>query len=163
MSFNANVSEREPIAIIGISGRFPGGANSTTLLWSKLQAREDMVGEWPSDRWDGGYYHPDPARPGRIYTRAFGALESIDSFDAEFFAIPPRGASRMDPQQRLLLELAWEAFEDAGIRARRLAGSNTGVFIGLSSNDYVSLQAEDPGSINAYTNAGGALRNLCTG
>jgi phthiocerol/phenolphthiocerol synthesis type-I polyketide synthase C len=138
----------EPIAIIGVSGRFPGGANSLDTLWHKLKSREDMVGEWPSDCWDAGYYHPNVSRPGRIYTKGFGALEKIDQFDADFFGISPREASRVDPQHRLLLELAWEALEDAGQIPDHLAGTATGVFIGISSNDYANLQGDDPDSIN---------------
>src|SRR3984957_20469918 len=146
-----------PIAIIGSSGRFPGGANDLATLWKKLKAREDMVGEWPADRWDGAYYHPDVNRAGRIYTKGFGGLDKIDEFDAEFFSISPREASRVDPQHRLLLELAWEALQDAGQVPGHLAGSTTGVFIGISSNDYAILQGADPEAINAYSNAGGAL------
>jgi acyl transferase domain-containing protein/NADPH:quinone reductase-like Zn-dependent oxidoreductase/SAM-dependent methyltransferase/acyl carrier protein len=140
-----------------MSGRFPGGANSPDLLWEKLKLREDMIGEWPVDRWDLGYFHPDRDRPGRCYTKAGGFLDQIDQFDADFFGIPPREATRLDPQQRLLLELSWEALEDAGQIPKRLAGYQVGVFVGISSNDYCSLQGDDTESINAYSNAGGAL------
>ena len=153
----AQAEKSPPIAIVGVSGRFPGGANGVEELWSKLKVGEDLVGTWPPQRWDEGYYHPDADREGRIYVKAGGFLDQIDQFDAEFFGIVPREAARIDPQQRLLLELAWEALEDGGLPAEGLAGSRTGVFVGISSNDYVNLQGIYPDSINAYTNAGGAL------
>ena len=125
-------SVREPLAIVGISGRFPSGANSLEQLWDKLKAREDLVGEWPPDRWDHAYFHPDPDRPGRCYTKAGAFLDHIDQFDADFFGFSPREASRIDPQQRLLLELAWEVLEDGGLMPKKLANSSTGVFVGIS-------------------------------
>jgi acyl transferase domain-containing protein/NADPH:quinone reductase-like Zn-dependent oxidoreductase/SAM-dependent methyltransferase len=116
-----------------------------------------MIGEWPVGRWDPGFFHPDRDQPGRIYTKAGGFLDQIDQFDADFFGIPPREATRIDPQQRLLLELSWEALEDAGQVPKRLAGSQVGVFVGISSTDYATLQGDDPESLNAYSNAGAAL------
>ena len=149
--------KKEPIALIGCGCRFPGGADGPDGFWRLLKDRVDGVGEIPAERWDPDYYyHPDPARPGKVYTRGFGALQGIDLFDAEFFGISPREASRMDPQQRLLLEVAWEALEDAGLVTERLAGSDTGVFVGVSNTDYANLQFQDLNSVNAYTNAGGA-------
>ena len=153
----AQAEKLPPIAIVGVSGRFPGGANGVEQLWGRLKAGDDLVGVWPKDRWDEGFYHHDAEREGKIYVKAGGFLDQIDQFDAEFFGIVPREAARIDPQQRLLLELSWEALEDGGLSAERLAGSRTGVFVGISSNDYVSLQGIYPDSINAYTNAGGAL------
>ncbi len=143
-----------PIAIIGVSGRYPAAA-TPDQLWDNLMAGVDAVGEWPADRWDRGFHHPDPQRAGRVYTRAGGFLANIDEFDAEFFGLSPREARQVDPQQRLLLELAWEAFEDAALPAPRVAGSDTGVFIGLSSNDYANLVG--PGAPDAYSNTGSSF------
>ena len=116
-----------------MSGRYPGGANNPDLLWGVLKSGVDAVGEAQGDRWDLGWHHPDPHRTGRVYTRAGGFLDRIDGFDAEFFGMSPREVRQVDPQQRLLLELAWEAHEDAGIAPRSRAGSETGVFVGISS------------------------------
>jgi phthiocerol/phenolphthiocerol synthesis type-I polyketide synthase C len=126
-------------------------------LWQKLESRTDMVGEWPPERWDERFFHPDPERPGRIYTRAGGFLDRIDGFDAEFFGMSPREASRLDPQQRMALELAWTALEDSGQVAKGLSGLKAGVFVGVSSSDYASQQVGLLGAVNAYTNAGSAL------
>ena len=144
-----------PIAIIGLSGRYPGGAASPALLWEVLRSGTDAVGEVPSGRWDDGYYHPDPDQPGRVYTRAGGFLDSIDTFDAEFFGMSPREARQVDPQHRLALELAWEVLEDAALVPKHLAGSRTGVFIGISNHDYADLVGTT--SPDAYSNIGSAL------
>ena len=144
-----------PIAIIGMSGRFPGGANSPDLLWETLKSGKDAVSEAQGDRWDLGWHNPDVTRSERIYTRAGGYLDQIDEFDAEFFSLSPREARQVDPQQRLLLELAWEAHESAGIAPRSLAGSDTGVFIGISNNDYASIRGNN--LPDAYSNTGGAF------
>jgi acyl transferase domain-containing protein/acyl carrier protein len=146
---------RGGVAIVGLSGRYPGGATSPAKLWDNLRAGIDGVGEARGDRWDLGYHHPDPTRPERVYTRACGLLEAIDEFDHEFFSISPREARQVDPQQRLLLELAYEALEDAAIPLEQIAGSDTGVFIGISSNDYASLVGD--GAPDAYSNTGVAL------
>ena len=145
----------EGIAIIGVSGRYPGGANTPDLLWETLKSGVDAVGEAQGDRWDLGWHNPDSHRQGRVYTRAGGFLDRIDGFDAEFFGLSPREVRQMDPQQRLLLELAWEAHEDAGIAPRSRAGSETGVFVGISSNDYASLVG--PGWPDAYSNTGSSF------
>jgi phthiocerol/phenolphthiocerol synthesis type-I polyketide synthase C len=143
------------IAIIGMSGRYPGGANSPELLWSILKSGVDAVTEARGDRWDLGWHHPDPHRQGRVYTLAGGFLDRIDGFDAEFFGLSPREVRQVDPQQRLLLELAWEAHEDAGIAPRGRAGSDTGVFVGISSNDYAALEGQ--GWPDAYSNTGSSF------
>lgn len=148
-------SASRSIAIIGMSGRFPGGANSPELLWETLKSRKDAISEAQGDRWDLGWHNPDVARTERIYTRAGGYLDQIDGFDAEFFGMSPREARQVDPQQRLLLELAWEAHESAGIAPRTLAGSRTGVFIGISNNDYASIRGNC--IPDAYSNTGGAF------
>jgi acyl transferase domain-containing protein/NAD(P)-dependent dehydrogenase (short-subunit alcohol dehydrogenase family)/acyl carrier protein len=126
------VTLREPIAIVGIGCRFPGGASSPRRLWDLLTQGRCAIVEVPRDRWDHRrYYDPDPNKPGKTYVRAAGFLqEPIDSFDAAFFGISPREAAVLDPQQRLLAEVAWEGLEDAGIPADDLAGSPTGVYVG---------------------------------
>ncbi|HLZ80427.1 MAG TPA: polyketide synthase, partial [Ktedonobacteraceae bacterium] len=145
-----------PIAIVGIGCRLPGDVTGPESFWRFLMAGTDAVGEEiPAQRWDmHRYYHPDPTRPGKLYTPRAAFLSEIDQFDASFFGIPPGEASRMDPQQRILLEVCWEALEDGGLVPQQLTGSRTGVFIGISSNDYGMLQIQDVNSVNAYTNAG---------
>ena len=147
----------DSIAIVGIGCRVPGAADPTAF-WSLLLQGVDAIGAIPADRQALlSAYHPNPALPGRMYCAEGGMLDGIDLFDAEFFGISPREASRMDPQHRLLLEVSWEALEDAGLVPERLAGTDTGVFIGVSNTEYATLQFDDPHSINAYTNVGGAL------
>ena len=108
---------REPIAVIGIGCRVPGGGNDAASFWKLMRDGVDAIGPVPADRWDAeALYDPDPATPGRIATRSGGFLESVDQFDPGFFGIAPREAQGMDPQQRLLLEVAWEALEHAGRR-----------------------------------------------
>jgi phthiocerol/phenolphthiocerol synthesis type-I polyketide synthase C len=140
------LSADEPIAIIGIGCRFPG-ADDPAAFWRLLTEGRDAVGDIPPERWN-----PDPDSVGRG-----GFLEHVDQFDAKFFNISPREAARIDPQQRLLLEVAWEALEDAGQPTERLAGSPTGVFVGISTYDYGSIQFGRPDLIDAYSGTGGAL------
>ncbi|GLF93019.1 polyketide synthase [Streptomyces yaizuensis] len=131
----------EPLAIIGIGCRFPGGATTPAAFWDLLCAGVDATGELPRDRWDAGkFYDPDPAKLGKTNTVRGGFLDRIDTFDAPFFGIAPREAIWLDPQQRLLLQAAWEALEDGGQVAARLAGSDTGVFMGGFTLDYQLLQ-----------------------
>lgn len=127
----------EPIAIIGIGCRFPGGVNSPNSFWQLLRDGVDAITEVPASRWDvSQFYDPDPTRPNKTNTRWGGFLEAIDCFDPQFFGIAPREAVTMDPQQRLLLEVTWEALEDAGQVPEHLRGSRTGVFIGIGTHDY---------------------------
>jgi len=127
---------REPIAIVGMACRFPG-ADDTDAFWRLLSDGVDAIREVPKDRWDAAaLYDADPAAPGKTSTRFGGFLSDIDRFDADFFGISRREAEQMDPQQRLLLEVAWHAIEDAGIAPAGLAGTNAGVFVGISSSDY---------------------------
>jgi hypothetical protein len=145
----------EPIAVIGAGCRFPG-ASSLEAYWSLLRDGRNAVSEVPPDRWDiDAYYDPDPGATGRMYTRYGGFIDQVDSFDAQFFGIAPREAISMDPQQRLLLEVTWEAIENAGLPPDRLAGSRTGVFMGIFSNDYYYLQMRGGDAhIDAYTGTG---------
>jgi amino acid adenylation domain-containing protein len=130
----------EPIAIIGIACRFPGG-NNPDAFWNLLNKGGDGVTEVPPSRWDAdSFYDPDPAAPGKMISKFGGFLDiDVSQFDAPFFHISPKEAEYMDPQQRLLLEVSYEAIESAGIAPSSLAGSKTGVFIGICGNDYVTL------------------------
>src|SRR5579864_136010 len=148
-----------PIAVIGAACRFPG-AGDLAAFWSLLRSGTDAIGPMPEERWDvAGNFHPDPARPGKMYTREGGFIADIDKFDAGFFGISPREARRIDPQQRILLELTWDAMESAGVVPGRLAGSQTGVFVGISFSDYAALQREDPDHVDAYVMSGSAVSN----
>ncbi|PSL51987.1 myxalamid-type polyketide synthase MxaE and MxaD [Saccharothrix carnea] len=147
----------EPIAIIGVGCRFPG-ADGPDEFWDLLVNGVDAISEVPPDRWNvDELYDDDPATPGKMITRWGGFVRDVDRFDREFFGISPREASAIDPQQRLLLEVAWEALEDAGQVPTALAGTDTGVFIGISSYDYALLQAPRLDAIDAYWGTGVAL------
>lgn len=140
----------ERIAVIGMACRFPG-ADGSAEFWSKLAAGFDAITEVPSTRWDvARYYDPRPAIPGKMNTCWGGFLEGIDKFDAPFFGIAPGEAAEMDPQQRIALEVVWRAIEDAGLQAEALAGSSTGVFLGISTTDYLFLQIEAREGMEAY-------------
>ncbi len=150
----------EPIAVIGMGCRFPGGSDSPESYWNLLKNGRDAVVEVPEDRWDiKSFYDSDPDAPGKMYCREGGFIGSVDGFDSRFFGISPREASRMDPQQRLVLEVAWEALENALISPSTLHGSLTGVFMGVTSYDYgLLLFGEgDPTRVDAYTGTGGTL------
>jgi acyl transferase domain-containing protein/acyl carrier protein len=146
---------REPIAIIGIGCRYPGGVDSPEKFWSLLRNGVHAVSEIPSDRIDiETYYDPRPATPGKMMTRWGGFLENVDKFDTTFFGISPREAERLDPQQRLLLEVAWEALEDAGQLPEQLKGSRTAVFTGLWLNDFEARLFADPSQTDFYMTTG---------
>lgn len=142
--------EPEPIAVIGMSGRFPG-APDLDALWAHLIAGDDLIGEVPETRWDWR-----PLADRGIYGRWGGFLADIDKFDAAFFGISPREAEMMDPQHRLFLETVWHAVEDAGYRASDLAGTNTGLFVGVSTNDYLQMAAARSNEPNPYFATGNA-------
>nr|UUL70764.1 Myxalamid-type polyketide synthase MxaE and MxaD [Vitiosangium cumulatum] len=149
----------EPIAIIGMGCRFPGGANDPETYWRNLIQGTDAISEVPPERWDvDAFYDPNPDAPGKMYTRWGGFLKNwdVDRFDARFFGIAPREAEAIDPQHRLLLEVSWEALERAGVAPGSLAGSPTGVFFGLMARDYDILQVKsgNPTRIDAYYGTG---------
>ncbi len=145
----------EPLAIIGMACRFPGGADSPESLWRLLLEGADIVDEVPRDRWDNeSWFNPDPATPGKVSTRWGGFLDDIRGFDARFFGISPREAERMDPQQRVALEVACEALERAGLPLLSMRGSATGVFFSSYHNDYTFLQYQDLESVNGRTLTG---------
>lgn len=148
------------IAIVGVACRLPGGISTLEGLWSALMDARDLVTEIPPDRFDQSrFVDTQRRRPGKSCTRAGGFLEDVAGFDAEFFGISPREAAQIDPQQRLLLEMTVEALDDAGIAPASLAGSDTGVFIGVSSRDYGELQQTVLASVNLHTMAGNAAAN----
>ncbi|MGX1887861.1 type I polyketide synthase, partial [Streptomyces sp. NPDC055287] len=148
--------EHEPIAIIGMSCRFPGGVTSPEELWELLAAGGDAFSEFPTDRgWDvEGLYDPELSRPGTSYVREGGFLSDVGEFDPAFFGISPREALALDPQQRLLLETSWEAVERAGIDPSSLKGSRTGVFAGTNGQDYAALLRRSPEQSEGYLATG---------
>ncbi|MGW7449998.1 SDR family NAD(P)-dependent oxidoreductase [Streptomyces sp. NPDC054787] len=149
------------VAVVGVGVRLPGGIRSLDGLWAALAEGRDLVGEVPQDRFDAARFVSGGGRrrEGRTLTAAGGFLDDIASFDAEFFGISPKEASRLDPQQRLLLECAVEAFGDAGIDPAGLAGSDTAVVVGVSSHGYGDLQQRRPRTMNAYSMSGMAACN----
>ncbi|WP_175324726.1 beta-ketoacyl synthase N-terminal-like domain-containing protein, partial [Frankia sp. Cppng1_Ct_nod] len=150
--------QREPIAIVGMACRLPGGVESPEDLWQLVAAGRDAVSDFPTDRgWDvEELFDPDPDRVGRSYTRHGGFLHNVADFDAEFFGISPREALATDPQHRLLLETAWEVFERAGIDPSSLRGTNTGVFAGMNGQDYAARLNRIPETLEGYLNIGNA-------
>ena len=132
-----NKEKTEPIAIIGLGCRFPGNANDPSSFWRLLHEGIDGVIEVPPGRWDvDAYYDPNPETPGKTYTKQGGFIQQVDQFDPLFFGISPREAVSLDPQQRLLLEVTWEALENAGQRSTKLRHSQTGVYVGICTDDY---------------------------
>ncbi|MEV0598860.1 type I polyketide synthase [Streptomyces sp. NPDC050315] len=152
------VDDSDPIVIVGIGCRFPGGIDSPEALWRLLDEGGDVLGDFPTDRgWDvEGMYDPDPDAPRKSYVNKGGFLADATEFDADFFGISPREALAMDPQQRLVLETAWEALERTGIDPTSLRGSRAGVFIGAEVHEYGLRVHEAPEGLDGYLMTGNA-------
>jgi acyl transferase domain-containing protein/NADPH:quinone reductase-like Zn-dependent oxidoreductase/ubiquinone/menaquinone biosynthesis C-methylase UbiE/NADP-dependent 3-hydroxy acid dehydrogenase YdfG/acyl carrier protein len=148
---------REPIAVVGLGCRVPGGGKDAASFWQLMANGIDAIGPVPPERWDHDkFFDPDPTAIGRISTRSGGFLRDVDQFDPGFFGIAPREAEGMDPQQRLLLEVCWEALENAGQAPDRLENSPTGVFFGVCGSDYAysQLKSKDLGLLDAHFASG---------
>jgi acyl transferase domain-containing protein len=149
----------EPLAIVGVGCRFPGGANTPEAFWRVISQGVDGITETPAVRWSlDELYDPDPSAAGKTTTRWGGFVDAVDQFDCSLFGIAPREAVQMDPQQRLLLETVWSALEHAGLAPDRLKGSNAGVFVGAHSHssDYCWMQYRDLEGLDAFSGTGTA-------
>ncbi|WP_153044937.1 type I polyketide synthase [Mycobacterium kansasii] len=153
----SRIAVAEPVAVVGIGCRFPGDATDPDSFWDLLIEGRNAISRVPADRWDAdAFYDPDPLAPGRMTTKWGGFVPDVAGFDAEFFGITPREAAAMDPQQRMLLEVSWEALEHAGIPPDSLAGTRTGVMMGVYFNEYQSMLAASPENVDAYSGTGNA-------
>jgi len=155
---DANRRAREPIAVVGMACRFPGHSDDPERFWEMLRDGRDAIVDVPADRWDAkAWFDPDPDAPGRMSVTTGGFLQNVDQFEPGFFGISPREAQTMDPQQRLLLEVTWQALELAGMAPERLAGSSTGVFVGVCNSDYFQrVLGRGVDTIDAYLASGNA-------
>ncbi|MBV8256156.1 MAG: alpha/beta fold hydrolase [Chitinophaga sp.] len=156
----AAMTPDDAVVIVSMACRFPGGANSPEAFWELLQQGTDAISEVPPSRWDNDvFYDEKPAMPGKVNTRWGGFVADIDMFDPALFGISPHEAPEIDPQQRMLLETSWRLLENAGWKKEQLAGTDTGVFLGVSTNDYLYMKIKlIPGmeSFNAYSGLGNA-------
>lgn len=153
----AKAAQSEPIAIIGMGLRFPGGARDADSFARLLWSGTDAIGDIPADRWSTEeLYAEDPDTPGKMITRHGGFIDQVDQFDADFFGISPREAASMDPQQRLVLEIGWEALENAGHAPASLAGSKTGIYFGICNSDYGRVLLTQPDRFDPYIGTGSA-------
>ncbi|MFJ7837990.1 SDR family NAD(P)-dependent oxidoreductase [Lysinibacillus sphaericus] len=164
-NMNEEQHMQDKIAIVGMSCRFPGGANSIDEYWNLLVNGVDGVCDVPENRWEiEKYYDEDKTVPGKMYCKKGGFLNiNIDEFDAGFFNISPKEAAALDPQQRMLLELTWEAFENANMDITKYNGSNTGVYVGMSNNEYnlAQLYSGELSTIGAYALTGSCMSTAC--
>ncbi len=148
----------EPLAIVGIGCRLPGGVNGPESFWQMMVEERSGIIPVPTDRWNRErWYHENVEIPGKMITKWGGFIHDFDKFDAQFFGISPREALRMDPQQRWMLEAAWESLEDAGMAPDSLRGSQTAVYVGIASNDYANVAQSDPRNVDVHTNSGSTL------
>jgi phthiocerol/phenolphthiocerol synthesis type-I polyketide synthase D len=153
----SRIASAEPIAVVGIGCRFPGGVSGPDGYWNFLARAGDGISEIPPDRWDADeYYDPDQFAPGRMSSKWGGFLPDIAGFDADYFGISPREAEAMDPQQRLMLEVAYEALEHAGIAPDSLSGIRGAVMMGVYYTEYQTISAANPDTIDAYSATGNA-------
>ncbi len=155
--------QREPLAVIGIGCRLPGGIDSPAAFWDALLRGFNAIRDVPDDRWKHSRFHDtNPEKSGCIRNAKGGFIDGVDLFDAEFFGYFPTEAQRMDPQQRLLLEVTHEAMEDAGLRRDQVDGTRTSVFIGSFMYDYLCMQSasDQRDEINPYVAMGTAVSPL---
>ncbi len=153
----SRIATAEPIAVVGIGCRFPGGVSGPDAYWKLVSEGVDAISEIPADRWDAEeFYDPDTFAPGRMASKWGGFISDVSGFDAEFFGISPREAEAMDPQQRLMLEVAWEALEHANISPEQLAGIRGAVMMGVYYTEYQGISAANPDNIDAYSATGNA-------
>ena len=153
----SRIASAEPIAVVGIGCRFPGGADGPEGYWNFLANGGDGISEIPADRWNADeFYDPDQFAPGRMSSKWGGFLSDVAGFDADFFGISPREAEAMDPQQRLMLEVAYEALEHAGIATEDLSGVRAAVMMGVYYGEYQTISAANPDAIDAYSATGNA-------
>ncbi|MEO1067752.1 MAG: polyketide synthase, partial [Cyanobacteria bacterium J06638_6] len=157
--------QSEPIAIVGMACRFPGGADTPEAYWELLRDGVDAVTDIPNQRWNvAAHYDSDVEAPGKMYTRSGSFIHDVDQFDPQFFGISPREARSLDPQQRLLLEVSYTALENAGQPPFDLRSTRTGVFVGLSFDDYaqLSVRSSDLTRIDAHSSLGNT-RSIAAG
>lgn len=156
----------EPIAVIGMSCKFPGGANSPEKYWDILKNKVETLQVMPADRWNiDDYYDPDNEKPNGISTKCANFVDDIDKFDCSFFGITPKEAEAIDPQHRLLLEVSWHAFENSGLDVQGLRGSKTGVFVGITGSEYLRyvLKMNDESKMNNPYFSTGLMCNAACG